>query len=122
MQVGLRRALHRKTDLAALPQIPLNAIIADYSNTPKKMPRLLNQAKIVNTLHFKCESKPASRTGRRCGLAKIYHAVTMLTASRLRADPCRNFERDCVGGAIERVACGGGFNCAHRHAGFETPS
>ena len=61
----LRRALPRKTDLAALPQTQLNAIIANYNNTPRKCLGYLTPAEIFNPLHFKCESTPASRAGRR---------------------------------------------------------
>ena len=52
----LRRALPRKADLAALPQARLNAIIANYNNTPRKCLGFLTPAEIFNPLHFKCES------------------------------------------------------------------
>ena len=61
----LKRALPRKIDLAALPHARLNAIIANYNNTPRKCLGYLTPAEIFNPLHFKCESTPASSAGRR---------------------------------------------------------
>jgi transposase, IS30 family len=61
----LRRALPRKTDLQILPQARLNAIIANYNNTPRKCLGFKTPAEIFNPLHFKCESTPVSSTGRR---------------------------------------------------------
>ena len=59
----LRRALPRKTDLATLPQARLNAIIANYNNTPRKCLGFLTPAEIFQPLHFKCESTTASGAG-----------------------------------------------------------
>jgi transposase, IS30 family len=61
----LRRALPRKTDLATLPHAHLNAIIANYNNTPRKCLGFQTPAEVFNPLHFKCESTPVSSTGRR---------------------------------------------------------
>ena len=61
----LRRALPTKTDLAALPEIQLNAIIASYNHTPRKCLGFETPAEIFNSLHFQCESTPASSAGRR---------------------------------------------------------
>ena len=59
----LRRALPTKTDLAALPEIQLNAIIASYNHTPRKCLGFQTPAEIFNPLHFQCESTPVSTTG-----------------------------------------------------------
>ncbi len=59
----LRRALPRKTDLATLPAKRLNAIIANYNNTPRKCLGFRTPAEIFNPLHFKCESTPGSSPG-----------------------------------------------------------
>jgi transposase, IS30 family len=69
----LRRALPRKTDLAALPQTQLNAIIANYNNTPRKCLGFQTPAEIFNPLHFKCESTPVSSTGRRGFLSVFWN-------------------------------------------------
>ena len=63
----LRRALPRKTDLATLPKARINAIIANYNNTPRKCLGFLTPAETFNPLHFECESTPVSSTGRRSG-------------------------------------------------------
>ena len=59
----LRRALPTKTDLATLSQARLNAIIANYNNTPRKCLGFHTPAEIFNPLHFKCESTPGSSPG-----------------------------------------------------------
>jgi transposase, IS30 family len=62
----LRRALPRKTDITDLPHQQLNAIIANYNNTPRKCLGFKTPAEtFFNPLHFKCESTPASSAGRR---------------------------------------------------------
>jgi transposase, IS30 family len=59
----LRRALPRKTDIANLPATQLNAIIANYNNTPRKCLGFLTPAETFNPLHLKCESTPGSSPG-----------------------------------------------------------
>ncbi len=62
----LRRALPRKTDIANLPKTRFNAIIANYNNTPRKCLRFQTPAEAsIQPLHFECEPKPVSSTGRR---------------------------------------------------------
>jgi transposase, IS30 family len=55
----LRRAIPRKTDITALPTERLNAIIANYNNTPRKCLGFQTPAEVFNPLHFKCESTGA---------------------------------------------------------------
>jgi transposase, IS30 family len=61
----LRRYLPRKTNLETLQQAQLNAIIANYNNTPRKCLGFQTPAEIFKPLHFKCESTPATNAGRR---------------------------------------------------------
>jgi transposase, IS30 family len=69
----LRRNLPRKTNIADLPSEHINAIIANYNNTPRKCLGFKTPAEtFFNPLHFKCESTPASSAGRRVYL-KLSH-------------------------------------------------
>ncbi len=61
----LRRALPTKTNIAELPHDQLNAILANYNNTPRKCLGFLTPAETFNPLHFECESTPGSSPGRR---------------------------------------------------------
>ena len=56
----LRRALPRKTTITAWPQQRLNAIIAAYTNTPRKCLKYHTPAKTFTPLHFHWETTPAS--------------------------------------------------------------
>jgi len=60
----LRRNLPRKTDLDDLKQSNLDAILANYNNTPRKCLGFRTPAETYAPLHFKCESTPGSRPGR----------------------------------------------------------
>jgi transposase, IS30 family len=81
----LRRALPRKTDLAALPQAHLNAIIANYNNTPRKCLGFRTPAETFNPLHFKCESTPASSAGRR---GEVLGRSCQSVISKIMLAPC----------------------------------
>ena len=60
----LRRNLPRNTNLDALPQSALDAIIARHNNTPRKCLGFQTPAEaFLNPLHFECESTPGTRPG-----------------------------------------------------------
>ena len=59
----LRRNLPRKTNLAALPHTAIDAIIANYNNTPRKCLGFKTPAETFIPLHFQCESTPGSSPG-----------------------------------------------------------
>ena len=59
----LRRLLPRKTDLNLLPPKALDAILANYNNTPRKCLGFRTPAEIFLPLHFECESTPGSSPG-----------------------------------------------------------
>lgn len=59
----LRRNLPRKTNLDDLSPNNIDAIIANYNNTPRKCLGFLTPAETFNPLHFKCESTPGSSPG-----------------------------------------------------------
>jgi len=72
----LRRALPTKTNIAELPKAQLNAILANYNNTPRKCLGFLTPAETFNPLHFECESTPASSAGRRVVLRQMRFPVS----------------------------------------------
>ncbi|MCW1986038.1 UNVERIFIED_ORG: IS30 family transposase [Sphingomonas sp. R1F5B] len=59
----LRRALPTKIDPTALPTQQLDAILANYNNTPRKCLGFKTPAETFQTLHFGCESTPGSGPG-----------------------------------------------------------
>jgi IS30 family transposase len=59
----LRRNLPRKTNLDNLSAKAIDAIIANYNNTPRKCLGFLTPAETFLPLHFKCESTPGSSPG-----------------------------------------------------------
>jgi IS30 family transposase len=59
----LRRNLPRKTNLDNLSAKALDAIIANYNNTPRKCLGFKTPAETFLPLHFKCESTPGSSPG-----------------------------------------------------------
>ena len=59
----LRRNLPRKTNLDDLSAKAIDAIIANYNNTPRKCLGFKTPAETFRTLHFKCESTPGSSPG-----------------------------------------------------------
>jgi IS30 family transposase len=59
----LRRNLPRKTNLDDLSARALDAIIANYNNTPRKCLGFKTPAETFSPLHFKCESTPGSSPG-----------------------------------------------------------
>ncbi len=61
----LRRTLPTKIDPLALPPQQLDAILANYNNTPRKCLGFKTPAETFNPLHFGCESTPGSSPGRR---------------------------------------------------------
>ena len=61
----LRRALPTKIDPSTLPPQQLDAILANYNNTPRKCLGFKTPAETFNPLHFGCESTPGSSPGRR---------------------------------------------------------
>src|SRR3546814_6406659 len=60
----LRRNLPRKTNLDNLSAKAIDAIIANYNNTPRKCLGFLTPAETFLPLHFKCASTPGSSPGR----------------------------------------------------------
>jgi IS30 family transposase len=54
----MRRALPRKTDLAAVTDQRLAELVRAYDNTPRKCLGFLTPAEVFwnQVLHFKCES------------------------------------------------------------------
>ncbi|MEG8224101.1 hypothetical protein OSJ57_26495, partial [Sphingomonas sp. HH69] len=56
----LRRNLPRKTNLETLPGKAIDAIIANYNNTPRKCLGFKTPAEIFLPLHFQCESTAGS--------------------------------------------------------------
>ena len=59
----LRRNLPRKTNLDDLSAKDIDAIIANYNNTPRKCLGFLTPAETFLPLHFKCESTHGSSPG-----------------------------------------------------------
>ena len=59
----LRRNLPRKTNLETLPGKAIDAIIANYNNTPRKCLGFKTPAETFLPLHFQCESTPGSSPG-----------------------------------------------------------
>jgi transposase, IS30 family len=59
----LRRALPTNTNIAELQREQLNAILANYNNTPRKCLGFKTPAETFNPLHFECESTPGSSPG-----------------------------------------------------------
>jgi len=59
----LRRNLPRKTNLDNLSPKAIDAIIANYNNTPRKCLGFLTPAETFTPLHFQCESTPGSSPG-----------------------------------------------------------
>jgi IS30 family transposase len=59
----LRRNLPRKTNLDDLSRTSLDAILANYNNTPRKCLGFLTPAEAFSPLHFQCESTPGSSPG-----------------------------------------------------------
>ena len=60
----LRRSLPRKTNLHALPDPHIDAILARYNHTPRKCLGFQTPAEaFTNPLHFKCESTPGTSPG-----------------------------------------------------------
>ena len=59
----LRRALPTKTDPTTLPPQQLDAILANYNNTPRKCLGFKTPAETFLPLHFGCESTPGSSPG-----------------------------------------------------------
>jgi transposase, IS30 family len=61
----LRRFLPRNTDIRAIDDDTLNAIIAAYNGTPRKCLGFRTPAEVLlaQLLHFKCESTPSLRSG-----------------------------------------------------------
>ena len=85
----LRRALPTKTDLAALPQARLNAIIANYNNTPRKClafqtaPAISQTAKFL-ALSFNCfDTTFFSASGSFCGSLRDSNLLPRYLHNRL---------------------------------------
>jgi len=60
----LRRPLPRRTNLNAIDDQLLDALVAAYNNTPRKCLGFRSPAEVfLKLLHFKCESTPSLRSG-----------------------------------------------------------
>jgi IS30 family transposase len=60
----MRRPLPRRTNLDAIDDDALYAVVAAYNNTPRKCLGFRSPAEVfLKLLHFKCESTPSLRSG-----------------------------------------------------------